>query len=61
MAVAVGEKKGLLYDATVALMQNSHFIYYYTPHHTMVIAKHVSYLIWIVWYPAGPEKICIMS
>ena len=27
------------------------------PHHTMVIAKHVSYLIWIVWYPAGPDPI----
>ena len=30
-------------------------------HHTRAIAKHVSYLTWIVGYPAGPEKITIMS
>ena len=25
---------------------------------TMAIGKHVSYLIWIVWYPADPDPIC---
>ena len=66
MVVAAGDRgggggglwtEGNRIPLTIATMITSQLHLITEPHHTMVIAKHVSYLIWIVWYPAGPDPI----